>query len=226
MSCGRAHRCLTPRRCCISCQRCTSGDSGWRRCSTSCPGSGAARSVQRSGADRRSRQSCTICLKTWLGETHKAVVTLILLMNLELYDHKNTMETIWKAFIYCFIRPSPLMSNSSWIVSINIVWTFCVLFYKLWPTVEIYPATAVVPGSKRWDLLTTTFSENPDWTICPLPTPVVMHSSKQRAQDCSALHLNAHSRCLHLNTVFLLCSKGLATEVAIWWRCQRCLFVF
>lgn len=72
-------RCPAPRKCCTSCQRRTSGGSGWRMCSRSCLGFCAVRWAPGSGVDQHSRQSCTVCLKTWLGETHKAVVTLILL---------------------------------------------------------------------------------------------------------------------------------------------------
>ena len=74
-----AHRCLVPRRYCTSCRRCTWADWGRTRSSRSCPGSGAARWAPGSAAGPHTRQSCTVCLKTWLGETHKAVVTLILL---------------------------------------------------------------------------------------------------------------------------------------------------
>lgn len=90
--------CQAPMRCCTSCQRHTWGGSGWRKCSRSCPGFCAAHWVQGSGADQRSRQSCTVCLKTWLGETHKVVVTLILLMKLK----SHMKETMWYSLIYSY----------------------------------------------------------------------------------------------------------------------------
>lgn len=77
MVCSCTDHCPAPRRCCTSCQRCTLGGSGLRRCSRSCLGFCAVHWAPGSGADQHSRQSCTVCLKTWLGETHKAVVTLI-----------------------------------------------------------------------------------------------------------------------------------------------------
>lgn len=94
--------CPAPRRCCTSCQHCTSAGSGWRRCSRSCLGSCAARWAPGSGADQHSRQSCRVCLKTWLGKTHKAVVTLILFMHLGPYDHNmNMMENMWFYWFSC-----------------------------------------------------------------------------------------------------------------------------
>lgn len=75
--------CPTPRRCCTSCQHCILGGWGWRRYSRSCLGFCVERWAPGSGADQRSRQNCIVCLKTWLGETHKAVVTLK-----QLYEHE------------------------------------------------------------------------------------------------------------------------------------------
>lgn len=120
MVCSCTDRCPAPRRCCTSCQRCTSGGSGWMRCSTSCLGSCAARWAPGSGADQHSRQSCTVCLKTWLGETHKAVVTLILLIYLQSHDHMNMMETMWYSLIYWFIVSSPYIVLAPYL-------EFCVL---------------------------------------------------------------------------------------------------
>lgn len=111
--CSCTDRCPAPRRCCTSCQRCTSGGSGWMRCSTSCLGFCAARWAPGSGADQHSRQSCTVCLKTWLGETHKAVVTLILLIYLQSYDHMNMMETMWYSLIYWFWCLFPLYCSTT-----------------------------------------------------------------------------------------------------------------
>lgn len=85
------NRCPAPRRCCTSCQRCTWAGSAWRRCSRSCLGFCGERWAPGSGADQHNRQSCTVCLKTWLGETHKAVVTLILFMHLD-----TTIWTWWR----------------------------------------------------------------------------------------------------------------------------------
>lgn len=89
--CGSTDHCPAPRRCCTSCQRCTWVDSVSRRCSKSCLGFCGERWAPGSGADQHNRQSCTVCLKTWLGETHKAVVTLILFMHLD-----TTIWTWWR----------------------------------------------------------------------------------------------------------------------------------
>lgn len=103
--CCCTDHCPAPRRCCISSQRCTSGGWGWRRCSRSCLDFCVVRWAPGSGAGQHSRQSCTVCLKTWLGKTHKAVVTLILFTRMESYDHMNMIENMCNSWIPWFTCP-------------------------------------------------------------------------------------------------------------------------